>query len=89
SILNGVPMVAWPLYAEQKMNATMLSKELGVGVKATTEEGVVVSRKQIAELIRRVMVDEECMAMRVKVKDYKLSGEKALSICGSSHESLC
>ncbi|CAJ2646343.1 unnamed protein product [Trifolium pratense] len=89
SILNGVPMVAWPLYAEQKMNATMLSKELGVAVKATPiEEGGVVCRKQIAELIHRVMVDEEGIAMRVKVKDYKLSGEKALSVCGSSHGSL-
>ncbi|WJX60902.1 coniferyl-alcohol glucosyltransferase [Trifolium repens] len=36
-----------------------------------------------------VMVDEEGIAMRVKVKDYKLSGEKALSVFGSSHESLC
>jgi coniferyl-alcohol glucosyltransferase len=35
------------------------------------------------------MVDEEGIAMRVKVKDYKLSGEKALSVFGSSHESLC
>jgi coniferyl-alcohol glucosyltransferase len=35
------------------------------------------------------MVDEEGIAMRVKVKDYKLSGEKAISVFGSSHESLC
>jgi coniferyl-alcohol glucosyltransferase len=92
SILNGVPMVAWPLYSEQKMNATILSKELGVAVKVkatATEKGAVVCRKQIAELICRVMVDEEGIAMRVKVKDYKLSGAKAISVFGSSHESLC
>ncbi|XP_058772746.1 UDP-glycosyltransferase 72E1-like [Vicia villosa] len=89
SILSGVPMVAWPLYAEQKMNATMLSEELGVAVRATAAEGGVVCREEIAKLIRRVMVDEEGVAIRVKVKEYKLSGEKALSEFGSSYESLC
>ncbi|XP_058772747.1 UDP-glycosyltransferase 72E1-like [Vicia villosa] len=89
SILSGVPMVAWPLYAEQNMNATMLCEELGVAVRATAAEGGVVCREEIAKLIRRVMVDEEGVAMRVKVKEYKVSGEKALSMFGSSHESLC
>ncbi|KAL5099393.1 hypothetical protein RYX36_003720 [Vicia faba] len=89
SILSGVPMVAWPLYAEQKMNATMLSDELGVAVRATAAEGGVVFREEIADVIRRVMVDEEGVGMRVKVKEYKVSGEKALSTFGSSHESFC
>ncbi|XP_057444977.1 UDP-glycosyltransferase 72E1-like [Lotus japonicus] len=91
SVLNGVPMVSWPLYAEQKMNACMLSEELGVAVrvKVTAEqEGGVVCKEQIANLVRRVMVGEESVAMRVKVKELKLSGEKALSKSGSSHESL-
>ncbi|CAK8539844.1 unnamed protein product [Lathyrus sativus] len=89
SILRGVPMVAWPLYAEQKMNATLLSDELGVAVRATATEGGVILREHIADVIRRVMVDEEGIAMRVKVKEYKVSGEKALSMIGSSHEWLC
>jgi coniferyl-alcohol glucosyltransferase len=92
SILSGVPMVAWPLYAEQKMNATMLSEELGVAVKVKktmTKEGEIVCREQIGDLIRRVMVDEEGVDIRVKVKGYKLSGENAFSMFGSSHESLC
>jgi coniferyl-alcohol glucosyltransferase len=89
SILNGVPMVAWPLYAEQKMNATLLSKELGVAVRVKATDGEIVRREQIAKLIRRVMVDEDDIGMRIKVKEYKLSGEKTLSVFDSSHESLC
>ncbi|KHN36147.1 UDP-glycosyltransferase 72E2 [Glycine soja] len=88
SVLNGVPMVAWPLYAEQKMNAFMLSEELGVAVRVA-EEGGVVRREQVAELVRRVMVDEEGFGMRKKVKELKVSGEKALSKVGSSHHWLC
>nr|AMQ26120.1 UDP-glycosyltransferase 45 [Pueraria montana var. lobata] len=89
SVLNGVPMVAWPLYAEQKMNAFMLSEELGVAVRVAEEGGGVVRGEQVAELVRRVMVDKEGVGMRKKVKELKLSGEKALTKFGSSHHSLC
>ncbi|XP_020217726.1 UDP-glycosyltransferase 72E1-like [Cajanus cajan] len=82
SVLNGVPMVAWPLYAEQLMNAFMLSGELGVAVRVASEEGGVVRREQVAELVRRVMVGSEGGAMRKKVKEVKVSGEKALSSRG-------
>ncbi|TKY70479.1 UDP-glycosyltransferase 72E1 [Spatholobus suberectus] len=54
SVLNGVPMVAWPLYAEQKMNAFVLSEEAEVAVRVAEEEGVV-RREEVAELVRRVM----------------------------------
>ena len=33
SILNGVPIIAFPLFAEQKMNATMLTEEFGMVVQ--------------------------------------------------------
>ncbi|KAL9327738.1 hypothetical protein ACSQ67_002741 [Phaseolus vulgaris] len=88
SVENGVPMVAWPLYAEQKMNAFMLSEELGVAVRTAEKEGGVVGREEVAEVVRRVMVDKEGVGMRKKVKELKLSGEKALGIFGSSHHSL-
>jgi len=38
-------MVAWPLYAEQKMNVVLLSEELGVAVCMAEEEGEVVQRE--------------------------------------------
>ncbi|KAK7406645.1 hypothetical protein VNO78_08274 [Psophocarpus tetragonolobus] len=87
SLVNGVPMVVWPLYAEQKMNAFMLSEELGVAVRVA-EEGGLVGREQVAEVVRRVMVDREGVDVRRKVKEVKVSGEKALSEFGSSHLSL-
>jgi len=34
SILHGVRMIAWPLFAEQKMNAFLLVKEMKVGIEA-------------------------------------------------------
>ncbi|KAH7566449.1 hypothetical protein ACOSP7_022940 [Xanthoceras sorbifolium] len=90
SILNGVPMIAWPLYAEQKMNATMLTEELGVAVRSkelpTTER--IVEREEIETMVRRIIVDKEGHGMRSRVKKLKHSAEKATSIVGSSYDSL-
>uniref|UniRef100_J3LB90 Uncharacterized protein n=1 Tax=Oryza brachyantha TaxID=4533 RepID=J3LB90_ORYBR len=33
SVSSGVPMIAWPLYAEQKMNATILTKAVGMALR--------------------------------------------------------
>jgi coniferyl-alcohol glucosyltransferase len=68
SILNGVPMIAWPLYAEQKMNATELAEELRVAVrpKIAPTKGIV-GREEIGMMVRKVMVEQEGKAMRAKV----------------------
>lgn len=89
SLRNGVGMVAWPLYAEQRMNARMLTEEVGVAVRVREREGEVVGREEIGKVVRRIMVEEEGRRIRARVKELKLSGDKALSKLGSSHESLC
>ncbi|KAI4314879.1 hypothetical protein L6164_027744 [Bauhinia variegata] len=88
SISNGVPMIAWPLYAEQNMNAALLAEELGVAVRANGREGVM-GREQILKLVRRIMGEKDGKAMREKVKELKRSAVKALSKVGSSYNSLC
>ncbi|KAF3439042.1 hypothetical protein FNV43_RR17317 [Rhamnella rubrinervis] len=89
SITNGVPMIAWPLYAEQKMNATLLTEELGVAVRPDTlPSKKVVEREEIAKMVRMIMIDEQGFGIRAKVKELKQSAEKALSDAGSSHHAL-
>ncbi|KAL0890404.1 hypothetical protein Bca101_014387 [Brassica carinata] len=90
SVVSGVPMIAWPLFAEQKMNATLLNEELGVAIrsrKLPSEE--VVSRVEVESLVRRIMVEEEGFEMREKVKKLKDTAEMSASCDdGSSYESL-
>ncbi|XP_059458980.1 anthocyanidin 3-O-glucosyltransferase 5-like [Corylus avellana] len=85
SILSGVPMIAWPLYAEQKMNATELAEEVGVALrpKIAPTKGVV-GREEIEIMVRKVMEEPEGKAMRARVKELKISGEKALTSGGTS-----
>ncbi|KAA8531827.1 hypothetical protein F0562_006456 [Nyssa sinensis] len=87
SIVNGVPLIAWPLYAEQNMNATMLV-EAGVAIRSkllpSTE---VVMREEIEKMVRRIMV-KDGNEIRARVEKLKDSAEKALSKGGSSYNSL-
>ncbi|OWM66357.1 hypothetical protein CDL15_Pgr013574 [Punica granatum] len=90
SILNGVPMIGWPLYAEQRMNATLLAEEIGVAIRPKVlPSKKIVGREEIRCLVRRVMVDEEGNAIRKKVKDLQEGAQEALCKDGSSYEWLC
>ncbi|CAF2129670.1 UDP-glycosyltransferase 72E1-like [Brassica napus] len=90
SVVNGVPMIAWPLFADQKLNATLLNEELGIAVrskKLPSEE--MTSRVEIEALVRRVMVGEEGCKMRDMVKKLKITAAEAVSCDGgSAHKSL-
>ncbi|KAJ8770797.1 hypothetical protein K2173_021444 [Erythroxylum novogranatense] len=89
SITNGVPMIVWPLYAEQRLNATLLVEELGIAIRSKTlPSREVIGREEIENLIRTILVDEEGAKIRNRVKELKLSGEKALSKGGSSRNAL-
>ncbi|XP_007047011.2 PREDICTED: UDP-glycosyltransferase 72E1 [Theobroma cacao] len=90
SILNGVPMIAWPLYAEQKMNAALLTEEFGIAVRPkVSQTDKIVERDEIATMVKKIMVgDKEGHAMRTRIKELNSSAEKALSRGGSSYHSL-
>ncbi|KAI3673144.1 hypothetical protein L6452_39259 [Arctium lappa] len=92
SIKHGVPMIGWPLYAEQRMNASMLSEEVGVAVKVAVVgdggETVVVGRDEVAKVVRMVMEGEEGKRIRKRARELEVSGKEALSCGGSSYESL-
>ncbi|KAL1189824.1 UDP-glycosyltransferase 72E1 [Cardamine amara subsp. amara] len=90
SVVSGVPMIAWPLFAEQMMNATLLKEELGIAVRSEKlpSEGVI-TRTEIEALVRRIMVEEEGCEMRKKVKKLQDTAEKSLSCDGgTAYESL-
>ncbi|XP_009623100.1 anthocyanidin 3-O-glucosyltransferase 5-like [Nicotiana tomentosiformis] len=89
SLTNGVPMIAWPLYAEQKMNAAMLTEELGVAIRPAVLPTKVVKREEIEGMVRMLMHTKEGKTIREKAKKLKMSAQNALSDGGSSYNSIC
>ncbi|PON42236.1 UDP-glucuronosyl/UDP-glucosyltransferase [Parasponia andersonii] len=88
SVVNGVPLVAWPLYAEQKMNALMLTQEIKVALRPKAAENGVVQRDEIAKVVKSLIEGEEGKKLRNRMKDLKEAGAKALSQDGSSTKAL-
>ncbi|CAN0910299.1 UDP-glycosyltransferase 71K2 [Linum grandiflorum] len=95
SLWHGVPILAWPMYAEQQINAFYLARELGLAVELRADyriwEGdqdgdMVVKGDEIARKIEMVM-DEES-EVRKKVKEMSELGRKALNEGGSSFDAI-
>nr|UTO68658.1 UDP-glucosyltransferase 7 [Isatis tinctoria] len=91
SLTKGVPIVAWPLYAEQWMNATLLTEEIGVAVRTSElPSKKVIGREEVASLVRKIVAeeDEEGRKVRAKAEEVKATSEAAWAQGGSSHGSL-
>ncbi|PWA42994.1 UDP-glucuronosyl/UDP-glucosyltransferase [Artemisia annua] len=90
SIKGGVPMIAWPLYAEQRLNATILVEEMGVAIRpAVLPAKKMVEREEIEMMVRSLMEGVEGNTMRERVKVLRESAKEALGIKGSSYKSMC
>ncbi|KAJ9555834.1 hypothetical protein OSB04_010448 [Centaurea solstitialis] len=88
SIANGVPMIAWPLFAEQRMNAVNLTDGLGVAYRVKVGENGLVGRDEIEKCVRSLIEGEDGLKKRTKVAELKEGGAMALSQEGSSTRAI-
>nr|ADV71367.1 glycosyltransferase GT12D15 [Pueraria montana var. lobata] len=88
SIVLGVPMVAWPLFAEQRMNAVMITEGLKVALRPKFNENGLAEREEIAKVVKRVMVGEEGNDIRGRIEKLKDAAADALKEDGSSTRAL-
>lgn len=88
SIMHGIPLIAWPLYSEQRMNAVLLVEDLKVALRPKAGEKGLVNREEIAKVVKGLMVGEEGKRVHSRVKDLKMAADKALSVEGSSTRAI-
>ncbi|XP_059636055.1 hydroquinone glucosyltransferase-like [Cornus florida] len=88
SVVHGVPLITWPLYAEQKMNALMLSEGLKVALRPQVNEHGLVLREEFAKIAKNLMEGEEGNLIRNKMKYLQNTARNVLSEDGSSAKSL-
>ncbi|XP_042478983.1 anthocyanidin 3-O-glucosyltransferase 2-like [Macadamia integrifolia] len=91
SLWYGVPIVVWPLYGEQKLNAFELVREFGLGfdmgLTMRTDEGAVVTAKEVERGVRLVMDCHDSKEVR-RVKEMREKSRMAVMDTGSSFDSL-
>jgi len=88
SIVLGVPMVAWPLFAEQRMNAVLLSEDLKVALRPKFNEDGIAEREEIATVIKGLMLGEEGDLIRGRIEKLRDAATEALDEHGSSTRAL-
>ncbi|KAL3753167.1 hypothetical protein ACJRO7_000552 [Eucalyptus globulus] len=96
SIWFGVPIAAWPQYAEQQFNAFQLVVELGLAAEIKMDyrrdlikgSDSIVTADEIEGGIRKLMEGEEAEERRKKAKEVSEKSRKALMEGGSSYLSL-
>jgi hypothetical protein len=88
-IMAGIPMLCWPLYAEQKMNKVfMTTTEMGVGVEMEGYERGFIRAEEVEAKLGLVMESEEGRELKERVAARKKEAEVALAFGGSSHAAI-
>lgn len=93
--VGGVPMVTWPMFAEQFLNEKLVTEVLRIGVSVGAKKwSIVVSddvkSEAIEKAIRDVMIGEEVVEMRNRAMALKEKARKAVEEeGGSSYYDLC
>ncbi|KAK9124079.1 hypothetical protein Sjap_013681 [Stephania japonica] len=93
----GVPMLTWPMFAEQFLNEKMIVEVLRVGYSVGVDVAIEweeaeesrVKKEEIERGVRRLMdKSDECEEMRRRVEEIRDMGERAIKEGGSSHLNL-
>ncbi|XP_038905778.1 UDP-glycosyltransferase 92A1-like [Benincasa hispida] len=92
SLSQGVPMIGWPMAAEQAYNSKMLVEEMGIGVELTRGKESEIKRGKVKEVIEMVMGEsgkgEEMRKKAAIIKDNMIAAIKDDEEKGSSLRSL-
>ncbi|KAK4437903.1 Scopoletin glucosyltransferase [Sesamum alatum] len=93
AVAAGVPMVTWPLFAEQFYNEKLMTDVLKVGISVGNQKWSVevhdgVKREEIAMALERIMSNVESLEMRRRVKELGEIARKGVEPGGSSHSDL-
>ncbi|KAL6221190.1 hypothetical protein ACLB2K_008942 [Fragaria x ananassa] len=94
SVCAGVPMITWPLSAEQFSNEKLITDVLGIGVQVGSKEWTswnmerkeVIGREKVEAAVRKVVGGgDEAVEMRKRARDLAEKAKKAVEEGGSSY----
>jgi hydroquinone glucosyltransferase len=93
AVTAGVPTLAWPLYAEQRMNAVMLSERAGLALRpskgSVRDDDGAVPREEVAAVARELIAGEKGgAAAREKACELQKTAAKAWAPDGPSRRAF-
>ncbi|CAL4974186.1 unnamed protein product [Urochloa decumbens] len=88
AIMGGVPMLAWPMYAEQRMNKVFLVEGLQLAVAVEGYNKEMVGDEEVAAKVRWLMESDGGRELRERARAAMGRAKEALSDGGESRTSL-
>ncbi|THU49932.1 hypothetical protein C4D60_Mb06t14780 [Musa balbisiana] len=88
SVKAGVPMVAWPLFAEQRQNAVMLEEGARIALRLPRAEEGIVPREEVARVVKELMEGEEGKAVHQRVAELREASARRLEEGGAAYTAL-
>nr|UAJ48096.1 flavonoid O-glycosyltransferase UGT88D16 [Scutellaria baicalensis] len=80
----GVPMIAWPLYAEQRVNRVFMVKEMGVALPLEEAADGFVAAAELEKRVKELMESKAGEEVRERVTEMKKAAMAAMREKGSS-----
>ncbi|KAG8381227.1 hypothetical protein BUALT_Bualt06G0100300 [Buddleja alternifolia] len=84
SLSFGVPMICWPMYAEQRLNRVFMVEEMRVALPLDEAKGGFVTATELEKRVRELMDPKIVRAIRHRVGELKIAAESAMRVNGSS-----
>ncbi|KZV21886.1 hydroquinone glucosyltransferase [Dorcoceras hygrometricum] len=79
SVVSGVALIAWPLVAEQKMNAVLLHEDVKVALRPKVGENGLVGRVEVCWVVQALMEGEEGKGIRSRMRALREGAARALT----------
>ncbi|KAJ8637200.1 hypothetical protein MRB53_011467 [Persea americana] len=88
ALCAGVPMVAWPLYAEQRQNRLVMVKEMRLALPVEEGQDGWVTAEEVERRVRELTESEEGKGLRERTVEMKEEAMAAMTESGSSRVAL-
>lgn len=85
SVSLGVPMITWPMFAEQPFNSKLLVEHLGIGVQICLDVSSVPDEEEVRRAVTMLLAEEEGKEMRRKAQEVRKLAKIAVDKEGSSY----
>ncbi|XP_057819089.2 anthocyanidin 3-O-glucosyltransferase 2 [Cryptomeria japonica] len=90
STTMGIPLIAWPLRAEQHFNSKFVVDEIGIALEAPQriEQNWLVTRDDVERIVRLLMIEDKGKELRKRVKELAAAAKTAVAEGGSSSQNF-
>ncbi|CAM8961877.1 unnamed protein product [Rhodiola kirilowii] len=88
AVVAGVPMVAWPMYAEQFVNRAMMVESMEMAIGIEEDENRFVSASEVERKVKELMESEKGRVLRQRSLEMKKMSFEALRDSGKSTAAL-